>query len=416
MLQSQLFIKTKRESPKDEVSANAQLLIRGGFIDKLTAGVYTFLPLGFLVLKKIENIIREEINNIGGQEILMPALHPKELWEETGRWGSVDDLYKLKDRKNKDLALGPTHEEVITDIFRKRTISYKDLPLYLYQIQTKFRDELRSKSGLLRGREFLMKDLYSFHASEEDRKKYYEVVKEAYKAIFKRCGLSPIIAEASGGSFSREASHEFQVRTDGGEDVIVFCEKCDYAVNVEIADKKGGEKCPECSNTLVQEKSIEAGNIFTLGTKFTSKMGANFSDEDGKENPIIMGCYGIGVGRLLGSVAEVHHDEQGIIWPEEVSPFDVHLIALESKDSKMTEKVFSEAAKIHNGQKQTHGVLYDDRKGVSPGQKFADSDLIGVHIRIVVSEKTLKEGKVEIKKREGSEAKLVKTKDIAKSL
>ena len=411
MRQSEAFIRTKREAPKDEQSVNAKLLARGGYVDKLTSGVYTFLPLGLRVLRKIEHIIREEMNAIGGVELLMPALHPKELWEETGRWKSVDDLYKVKDRQEREFALGPTHEEVITDILRKRTLSYKDIPFYLYQIQTKFRDELRAKSGLLRGREFLMKDLYSFHASEEDRKKYYETVKKAYIKIFKRCGLSPIVAEASGGSFSKESSHEFQVRTPGGEDIVVFCAKCDWAKNVEIAGKKAGEPCPSCSNLLKEDKSIEVGNIFTLGTKFSEAMKAFFVAKDGRNKPIVMGCYGIGLGRLMGAAVEVNHDEKGIVWPHEIAPFDVHIIPLQSKDAKTQKRIAGEAEKLYHKLQGLSAVLWDDRD-VSAGEKFADADLIGAHRRIVISEKTLDAGKVEIKRRDSNKARFVSTRSI----
>ena len=240
MLQSKYFIKTKKEASSDEVSVNAQFLTRGGFIDKEMAGVYSFLPLGLRVLRKIENIIREEINAIGGQELLMPALQPRELWEETQRWEEMDVLYRFQDQQKKWLALGPTHEEVLTDIIRKNINSYKDLPLYLFQIQTKFRDELRAKAGLLRGREFLMKDLYSFHESEEDRKNYYQKAIKAYKKIFKRCGLDVLVAEASGGAFSKEFSHEFQVQTPSGEDLVVFCPNGDFSKNKEITDLREG--------------------------------------------------------------------------------------------------------------------------------------------------------------------------------
>ena len=407
MLQSRAFIKTKKEAPKDEASVNAQLLLRGGYIDKLTSGAYSFLPLGFIVLKKIETIIREEMNAIGGQELFMPALHPKELWEETGRWVSMDDLYKVKDRQGREFALGTTHEEVITDIMRKRTISYKDLPLYVYQMQTKFRDELRAKSGLLRGREFIMKDLYSFHASEEDRKKYYEVVKKAYVKVFLRCGLSTIITEASGGAFSKDVSHEFQAPTESGEDLVIFCQKCDWAKNVEIADAKAGDPCPSCGNILSEIKSIEVGNIFTLGTRFSSLMNAVFTDKDGSVKPMIMGCYGMGLGRILGTVVEVNHDERGVLWPRELAPFDVHIVPLASKDVKITKRVFAEAAKIYRALKDTMSVLYDDRETASAGEKFADADLIGAFQRIVISEKTLKEKKVELKKRSEQKVKMV---------
>lgn len=395
---------------------NAQLLLRGGYIDKLAGGIYSFLPLGFLVLKKIENIIREEMDAIGGQEILMPALHPKELWDETKRWETMDDLYKLKDRQEKWLALGPTHEEVITNIVRKQSWSYKDLPFYLYQIQTKFRDEFRSKSGLLRGREFAMKDLYSFHTSEEDRKKYYETVKKAYLKIFKRCGLSSVlVVEAGGGSFSKELSHEFQVSTPAGEDVVVFCSKCDYARNIEIAGLKSGDKCPDCDSELKEEKAIEAGNIFTLGTKFSQAMGAFFTDQDGSRKPLIMGCYGIGVGRILGTVVETRGDSRGIVWPDELAPFDAHILALASSNSVVNKRIYAQATKLYKDLKSKGvSVLYDDRVGAPAGQKFADADLIGARWRIVISEKTLAVKKVEIKKRSSKVAKLVSVNDVFK--
>lgn len=415
MLQSQAFIWTKKEAPKDEPSANAQLLARGGFVEKLASGIYTFLPLGLLVLKKIERIIREEMDAIGGRELLMPALQPKELWEETGRWASMDDLYKIKDRQGREFALGATHEEVITGIVRTRTVSYKDLPFSLYQIQTKFRDELRAKSGILRGREFCMKDMYSFHATEEDRKKYYEKVKKAYLKIFKRCGISVRVTEASGGSFSKEVSHEFQAPTPGGEDVVIFCAKCHWAKNTEVAEKKAGEPCPACGHILAQEKSIEVGNIFTLGTRFSSAMKAFFTDKDGTEKLMIMGCYGIGLSRLMGAAAEVNHDERGIIWPRQIAPYDVHLIFVPSKDMKIHKRIMGEAEKLYQKLQEKYAVLYDDREA-SVGAKFADADLIGAPWRVVLSEKTLAEGKAEIKRRDSKISALVKIKDAVKEI
>src|SRR3989344_1410471 len=424
MLQSQAFIKTKREAPKDEVSVNAQLLLRGGFIDKVTSGVYSFLPLGFRVLAKIERIITKEMDAIRGQKMLMPALQQKSLWEETGRWASMDVLYKVKDRQEKEYALGPTHEEVITDIMRKHPLSYRDVPFALYQIQTKFRDELRAKSGILRGREFLMKDLYSFHADEADRKKYYETVKKAYLKIFKRCGLEAIVTEASGGAFSKEISHEFQVATDAGEDIIVLCASCGFAQNRELTEAKTGDACLKCSKPLAEQKAIEVGNIFTLGTRFSQAMKAFFTDKDGTEKPLVMGCYGMGLSRVLGTVVEANHDDRGIIWPKEIAPFDAHLIVLESKDAKESKRVFTEAKKAYDAlgkvkigkEKRLLEVLYDDRKGVSPGQKFADADLVGCTWRIVVSAKTLAQGKVEIKKRSDTTAKLVAFKSVVKEM
>ncbi len=401
MLQSKLFPFTQKETPKDEAAANAVLLTRGGFIQKLMSGVYSFLPLGFRVLKNIESVMREEMDAVGGQELLMPALHPKEIWAETGRFETVDDLYKFQDRQKKWLALGSTHEEIITDIVRRHVASYKNLPLYLYQIQTKFRDELRAKSGLLRGREFLMKDLYSFHADEEDRRAYYEKVKAAYSKIFHRCGLETLVAEASGGTFSNEYSHEFQAPTEAGEDLVVFCPAGDFTRNKEITDRRAGDDCPVCGKTLRDAKTIEVGNIFALGVKFSKSMGADFLDNKGEKRPIIMGCYGIGLGRVLGAVAEINRDEKGIIWPFEIAPFSAHLLAIGKEDA-----VFRRAEEIYRDlQKRGIKVLYDDRKSVSAGQKFADADLIGTPYRLVVSEKT--GDKTEVQKRSGGEAALL---------
>ena len=413
MKQSELFTKTLKSAPKDEASISAQLLTKAGFIQKLSAGIYSFLPLGFLVLKKIENIIREEMNTIGGQELLMPALHPKEIWEETGRWKTADYLYKFKDRQDKYFALGATHEEVITDIVRKYVSSYKDLPLYIYQIQIKFRDELRPKSGLLRTKEFIMKDLYSFHASEEDQKKYYEIVKKAYLKIFRRCGLDAIITEASGGIFSKEYSHEFQVPTSAGEDTIYFCSSGDFSQNREIAEKKTGDKCSKCGRIIKEAKTIEVGNIFILGTKYSDPMKAYFSDKNGSKKPIIMGCYGIGLGRVMGTAVEVYHDDKGIIWPEEIAPFKVHLINLRSQISNL--KIKETSDKIYEDlQSKGIAVLYDEREGKTAGEKFADADLIGIPYRLVISEKTLGKNCVEVKERGKEKINLIKIKDLSK--
>lgn len=411
MLQSKYFIKTKKEAPKDETAINAQLLIRGNFIDKEMAGVYSFLPLGLRVLKKIENIVREEVNNITGkeQEILMPALQPRELWEETQRWEAMDVLYRFQDQQKKWLALGPTHEEVLTDIIRRNVSSYKDLPLAVFQIQTKFRDELRAKAGLLRGREFLMKDLYSFHASEEDRKEYYQKAIKAYKKIFKRCGLNALMAEASGGSFSKEFSHEFQVQTPSGEDLVVFCPNGDFSKNKEVTDLREGGKCPNCDAHLIDVKTIEVGNIFTLGTKFSDAMGASYVDADGQKKPIIMGCYGIGISRIMGTIAEVSNDERGMIWPKEIAPFQIHLISIPSRDKSIDKKVKKTALETYKKLLALGiEVLYDDREDVSPGAKFADSDLIGIPLRLVVSEKTLAVSSVEWKERSKAKSSLLK--------
>ena len=405
MKQSQLFYKTLKEAPKDEPSINAQLLLRGGFIYKEMAGVYTYLPLGLRVLRKIENIIREEMEKIGGQEILMTVFQPKPLWQETGRWskeiGKV--MYKCQE-DGKEVGLGPTHEEMLTDIIRHHVKSYQDFPLYLYQIQTKFRKEPRARSGLLRGREFDMKDLYSFHSSQIDFERYYEKVKKSYLKILKRCGLEGIITEASGAGFIKGFTHEFQVLAEGGEDTIIYCQSHHFSQNKEIAKFKPGDKCPVCKKPLKQGKSIEVGNIFPLGTKYSKAMKAYFIDKDGERKSIIMGCYGIGPSRTMGAIVEVHHDQKGIIWPKEVAPFQIHLIPIEN-----TQKVKKVSQKLYRDlQKRNLEVLYDDREEKSAGEKFAEADLIGIPLRLVISERTLKQNSVEIKKRSEKKTKLIK--------
>lgn len=414
MLQSHLFYKTTKEISGEEKSINAQLLMRAGFIDKLMAGVYTYLPLGLRVLKKIKNIIREEMNAIGAQEILMPALTPKENWVQSGRWDKIDVLFKLKGSGNKEYALGSTHEEIITPLVKKMISSYKDLPFALYQIQDKFRDEPRAKSGLLRGREFSMKDLYSFHTGEEDLNVYYERVKETYLKIFKRCGLLAIITEASGGTFSKY-SHEFQVLTENGEDTIYYCVKCFYAQNRELGKFKEGDKCPKCSGRMIEGKAIEVGNIFKLKTKFSEAFDLSFLDKDGKKKFVVMGCYGIGPSRVMGAIVEVNHDEKGIIWPKEVAPFDIHLIVIFGKDAKVNAKIDSKAYHIYDTlQKQDFDVLFDDRKEVSAGIKLTESDLFGIPVRLVVSEKTLAKDSAEIKQRITDKIELIKINEIVK--
>jgi len=416
MLQSKLFYKTSKDISEEEKSTNAQLLIRSGFVDKLMAGVYTYLPLGLRVLNKIKNIVREEMNAIGGQEILMPALTPKENWTTTGRWDSIDVLFKLKGAGDREYALGSTHEEIVTPLAKKIINSYKDLPLAVYQIQDKFRNEPRAKSGLLRGREFSMKDLYSFHADEADLDSYYEKAKEAYLKFFKRCGVSALVVEASGGTFSKY-SHEFQVLTESGEDIIFYCEKCFYAQNKEITEYKAGDKCPKCGGKMCEGKAIEVGNIFKLKNKFSEAFDLNFLDKDGKKNLVMMGCYGIGPSRVLGTVAEISHDEKGIIWPKEIAPFDVHLVALFGRDEKINKKISAESLRLHDSlQKDGFEVLYDDREEVSAGVKFGESDLFGIPTRLVISEKTLAKDSVEIKKRNSVEIELVKLNKIVKLL
>jgi len=407
MKQSQLFTKTVKDVPKDETSYNAQALIRAGFIDKVGAGIYTYLPLGKRVLDKICQIVREEINAIGGQEILMTALIPKENWQTSGRWESFDALFRLAGNDQKEYALGATHEEIVSPLARKYIFSYKDLPFGVYQIQTKFRNEKRAKAGLLRGREFLMKDLYSFHADQESLDEYYTKATEAYKKIYERLSLGSqtYLTYASGGSFAKY-SHEFQTLAEAGEDWIYLCDRCRVAVNKEIIGEQ--DSCPLCGNKeLIEKKAIEVGNIFKLGTKFSEPFGLKYKDARGAENPVIMGCYGIGPSRIMGTIVEICHDQKGIIWPAAIAPYKVHLISLgENGDA---EKLYQEL------QAGGWDVLFDDRD-ISAGEKFADSDLIGCPYRVVVSRKTLAEGKVEIKKRSESTTTTVALEGLAATL
>jgi len=401
---SQLFTKTEKLPPAEEVSANAQLLERGGFIYKNNSGIYTFLPLGWRVLQNINQIIREEMDAIGGQEMQMPSLINKRYWEASGRW-EVDVMYKLQDANKHEYGLGWTHEEVTAEIAKRYLQSYKDMPFSLYQIQTKFRNEARAKSGILRGREFLMKDLYSFHPDEASLNEFYWQVAEAYHKIFKRCGLEAIITEASGGDFTKEYTHEFQVLSEAGEDEILYCEKCRYSQNASISQMAKGGKCPKCEGKINSGKAIEVGNIFRLGTRFSKAFNLNYTDEQGAEHPVVMGSYGIGPSRLVGTIVEVFHDDKGIIWPASVAPFQVYLISLDGtrvESDKIYKKLLSK--KI--------SVLYDDSEERSAGAKFADADLLGIPVRIVVSTKTLKEDSVEIKRRGADGFELVKIKEL----
>ncbi len=397
---SELFTKTLREDPKDETSINAKLLERGGFIYKNSAGIYTFLPLGWRVIGKIIKIIREEMDIIGGQELFLPALVDKKYMKPTARWDvEIGFEARGKEEKGANFILGWTHEEVIANIAAKYISSYKDLPFAAYQIQTKFRNEPRAKSGLLRGREFLMKDLYSFHPSEENFNQYYKTVKGAYEKIFHRCGLKTIYTVAGGGPFTALETHEFQAISPVGEDTILVCSKCEYAENIEISKLKNGDECPKCGGKVNEQKSIELGNIFPLGTKYAEAFNLKFTDENGNKKYAVMGSYGIGLGRLMGAIVELHHDANGIIWPKSVAPFKAHLVALDG--------VAKEAEKIYeNLLRNNKEVLYDDRKDKTAGEKFSDADLLGIPFRIVISKKTLEKESAEIKKREGKEEKL----------
>lgn len=563
MRYSQLFGKTRYDAPCDADSVNAKLLTQAGFIDKVAAGIYDFLPLGQRVLQKIIGIIKEEMNGVGGQEILMPALHPIDLWKQTGRDKTMDGiLYRSHASGNKEFVLGPSHEETVTPLAAKYVQSHRDLPMSIYQIQTKFRDEPRAKSGLLRGREFGMKDMYSFHVSEEDLDVYYEKVIGAYSNVFERCSLKAHVIEASGGAFTDKFSHEFSVETPAGEDTIIICKKCGSAQNLEIAEGKvpdpevdeekelelkevdvergnsvtdnakahgvpeykilktvvyevdgegllgvvirgdlsvsdvklenymkkmlrpaspdmlekaglvkgyispvnmpesvgisfiadhsitnvknfvtganvagkdyanvnigrdfqiadftdlvevsSGFMCKECDEPLEEMKAIESGNIFKLGTKFSKAFSLNFTDKDGKSKDVVMGCYGIGTTRLMGTVVEAFHDENGIIWPMSVAPYQVHLLSLGNDDevTKRAEELYSTF--LADGVE----VLFDERD-VNPGVKFKDADLIGIPLRVVVSKRTMEKDGVEWKERSSSEASDVKFADLIKKV
>lgn len=553
MRYSLLFGKTRMHAPADADAANARFLMQGGFIEREAAGIYNFLPLGYRVLKKINEIIREEMNALGGQEIFMPVLHPRENWIQTGRDESMKNiLYRTKGAGESDFILGPSHEEIVTPLAKKFIRSYKDLPISLYQIQTKFRNEPRAKAGILRGREFGMKDMYSFHSTSEDLDYYYEKVKAAYLRIYERMGLKVYVVEASGGPFSDKFSHEFAVRTPVGEDTILLCESCNFAQNLEIAQAflevpEGAEekekplkevdaprgksiaegtklhgippwkilktvvykmtdgllgvcirgdleinqdklekflgaevrianpedlkqaklavgfispinssisfiadhsikhvknfctgankphrdvlnanlgrdfqiktfahfadvplKCPQCKKPVKEEKAIEAGNIFKLGTKFSEAFNLTYTDNSGEAHPIAMGCYGIGNTRLMGTIVEASHDEKGIIWPASVAPYRVHLLHIGKE-----EEVKSQAEDFYKTLLENKvEVLYDDRDE-SAGKKLADADLIGIPLRVVVSKKTLEKNGVEVKKRNEKDAKIIPSEEAS---
>jgi len=401
---SHIFAQPTKDAPQEGESLNHQLLTKAGFVSQLMAGVYSYLPLGLAVLRNIEGIVREEMNAIDGQEILMPALHPKANWETTGGWSSIDVLFKIKSRTEREYALGQSEEEVVTPLVMSFVKSYKQLPLAVYQIGWKYRDELRAKSGLLRGREFLMKDMYSFHADQADFDRFYEVAKAAYLKIYDRLGLVAKVTEASGGSFSTKISYEFMVLTDAGEDDILYCDECEFCVNVEIAKVKKGDNCPKCSKGELKEaRASEVGNVFDLGQKYGKDFDLGFADDKGNKHYPIMGCYGIGISRLMGVIVEKHNDEHGIIWPKSVAPAQVHLISL-GED----EKVLEAADKLYDDlTKAGKTVLYDDRDE-SAGAKFAAADLIGLPERWTVSVKTFVEDSVEVKRRTETDSKLIK--------
>ncbi len=419
MKMSQLFTKTSKNTPADEQSKNAQLLIKAGYIHKEMAGVYNYLPLGLMVLNNVSNIIREEMNAIGGQEVLLSSLQPKENWEKSGRWHDdvVDVWFKTRMHagegfhKGPELGLGNTHEEALTAIMRNFVSSYKDLPAYPYQFQTKFRNELRSKSGIMRTREFIMKDMYSFSRDQAQHDEFYEKAKQAYVRIFKRLGLGDItyVTFASGGSFSK-FSHEFQTITDIGEDTVYVHEGKKLAINKEVYNDEVLADLGISKEELVEKRAVEVGNIFTLGTKFSNALGLTFTDEDGEVKPVCMGSYGIGPARVMGTIVEHFSDDRGIIWPREIAPFIVYLAPLGE-----SEAVLAATDELYNRLTANNiSVIYDNRTDARPGEKFADADLLGIPFRVVVSEKTIATKQYEVKKRAQQEVTLLDLEGVLK--
>ncbi len=407
MRQSQLFTKSRREAPKDEESLNAQLLIRAGYVHKEMAGVYSFLPLGLRTFEKIVGIIREEMNAIGGQEVALTALQNPEIWKTTGRFDDivVDNWFKTKLKNGSDLPLAFTHEEPMTFMMKPFIQSYRDLPKYVYQFQTKFRNETRAKSGIMRGREFMMKDLYSFSRTQSDLDAFYEQAALAYERIFERVGIgaSTFKTFASGGVFSKY-SHEYQTICDAGEDIIFVDESKNIAINQEVFTDEVIAALGLEKESLVRKKSIEVGNIFKLGTSFSDPLGLTYKDEDGESKPVIMGCYGIGPGRLMGTIVELLSDDKGIVWPEAIAPFRIHLLSLGADE--VTDGVYRTLTEA--------GIetLYDDRDARA-GEKFADSDLLGIPYRIVIGKRSAESGQAEVKRRTGEDVETVSITELS---
>lgn len=407
MRMSQTFIKTLREAPKEEIAKNGALLTRAGYIHKELAGVYDYLPFGLAVLEKIKTIVREELNKIGGQEVLLSSLQNPELWEKTGRFSDqeVDIWFKTEVTGGNTLGLAPTHEEPITNLLKTYISSYKDLPLSVYQIQTKFRNEKRAKSGILRGREFIMKDMYSFHTTEADLDRYYAEVEKAYARIYERLGLTDTYETfASGGIFSKY-SHEYQTFLPVGEDNVYYTPDKSVVLNEEVLEDAVLKDLGVQRSDLTMTTAAEVGNIFKLKFKYSEPLGLQFADESNHLQTVYMGCYGIGISRVMGVIAEKFADDKGLVWPESVAPFQYYLVAIGESGTKASEEIYTLAP---------NDILYDDRD-VRPGAKFADADLIGIPYRAVISNKTLASGSVEITSRKTGESKMMSLEDFKKS-
>lgn len=409
MYWSKVFIPTLKETPKEAESLSHQLLLRGGFARMLMAGAYTYLPLGLRVLEKIQGIIRQEMNACGASELLLPALHPLELWQKTGRDKDIGEvMFKFIDRRGRNVVLGPTHEEVITDLLKNNLSSYRALPLVLYQIQTKFRDEIRPRFGLVRACEFIMKDAYSFDADQAGLDKNYQLIYEAYQRIFSRCGLKTLITEADSGMMGGKVSHEFMAPSPLGEDVVLICPKC----NLALPAKVDAVSCPVCKIEMTKINTIEVGHIFKLGTKYSQALEANFSDHAGQLKPLVMGCYGIGVSRLIATIIEQNHDADGVIWPKTIAPFDVIILPLD-----VTNLEVMQAATNLYQQLKTAGydVLLDDRDERA-GVKFKDADLIGIPLSVVVGKKGLQDKNVELRLRQDKSTQFVSVDNLVQHI
>ena len=406
MFWSKVFLPTLKDTPQDAEVISHQLMLRSGMIRRVTSGIYTWLPIGLKVLKKVENIVRQEMDATGAQEVLMPMVQPKELWEETQRWEKMGpELLRIQDRHERDFCLGPTHEEVITDLIRNNLKSYKELPLNLYQIQTKFRDEVRPRYGVMRGREFLMKDSYSFNLNEESLNESYLSMKEAYKKILDRLGLKFKIVKADSGAIGGDASEEFHVLADNGEDTIAVSDSSDFAINTELLLEEGedleslqGKPSPDGKGLIQIKKGIEVGHIFQLGKVYTDAMKANVLDNEGKAKNLFMGCYGIGVSRLVAAAIEQNNDEKGIVWPEAMTPFEVNIVAIGFDKDK---KIAKAATDLYNElSSMGYEVMLDDRKD-GYGIKMKDAELIGIPINIIIGKQYLQNNEIELKHRDG---------------
>ncbi|MDA9869257.1 proline--tRNA ligase [Gammaproteobacteria bacterium] len=406
MFWSKVFIPTLKDSPQDAEVISHQLMLRAGMIRKVSSGIYTWLPLGLKVLRKIENIVREEMDQSGAQEVLMPMVHPKELWEETKRWEKMGpELLRFKDRHDRDFCLGPTHEEVITDLVRNNVKSYKELPLNIYQIQTKFRDEIRPRYGVMRGREFLMKDSYSFNIDESSLQETYLLMRNTYKKILERIGLEYKIVKADSGAIGGDASEEFHVLAENGEDTIAISDASEFAINTELLLNEGedistleGKPSPDGNGVIEIKKGIEVGHIFQLGKIYTELMKVNVLNQEGRAVDLFMGCYGIGVSRLVAAAIEQNNDYKGIIWPEAIAPYEVNIVAI----GYTKEPQIAEAANNLSEQLQAMGyeVIVDDRKD-GYGTKMKDAELIGIPVNVIIGNRFIESGEVELKHRNG---------------